>query len=266
MPRRCLILLPLLLVLGAGEAFAADGGWAIARNTIVLKIEADGSLLVDETILADFQQKKRGIIRTLPVRYSVGMHQYSLRFDQLEVTDGSGRELSNQVQGRDNSVRIRIGDPQVYLRGPNVYRIRYRIRRAVLWEDDRAILRWNAVGHEWGVPTRAATVRIEPPEGLAANTVWHDAWTGSWSSRDKDFTATPNPDGSIVYEIGALRPREGVTVEVSLPAAAVPAPGRAQQVGWWLVDNFAYLVWPAVLLACSLFVAPTVSVPRRPVR
>lgn len=249
---RPLKLFAVLLALTAAAPFAAaaDGGWEIARNGIVLTIEPDGGLLVEETVLADFRVLKHGIIRVIPVRYAVAGHQYALRFDLLGVTDEKGVGYRTRVSGQSNDVRIRIGDPEVRLRGRHVYRIRYRIRRAILWEDGRAVLRWNAVGHEWAVPTREADVMIVPPEGLNADEVWHDAWTGSWKSRGKDFAATPSPDGSITYRVGGLRPREGVTVEVSLPETAVARPAAPAVAGWFLADNFVYLIWPGVLVVC----------------
>ena len=42
-------------------------------------IKPDAGLEVTETIDADFSVPKHGILREIPVRYAVGMHQYALR-------------------------------------------------------------------------------------------------------------------------------------------------------------------------------------------
>ena len=81
--------------------------------------------------------------------------------------------------------------------------------------------------------------------GATAIGACSDAWTGTWGSRGRDFTSDQEPDGTVVYEIGALRPREGVTIEVSLPGDAVARPGVVQRAGLWLADNFVYALWPA---------------------
>ncbi|MFN2370608.1 MAG: DUF2207 domain-containing protein [Candidatus Krumholzibacteriia bacterium] len=244
------VLALILTTLAPLAAAAADGGWVMPRNDVVLTVEADGGVVVEETIVAEFQVDKRGIIRRIPVRYEVGLHQYALGFDLLGVTDENGRPHPVRVQRQGNAVHIRIGDAGTYLRGRQVYHLRYRIKRALLWEDDRVILRWNAIGHEWEVPTRGASIRVVPPPGTDPAAVFHDAWTGTWGARGRDFTSVQEPDGSLVFELGALRPREGVTIELSLPGDAVARPGPVQRAGLWLADNLVYALWPAVLLAC----------------
>ena len=245
--------LALLLILLPTVVAAADSGWVMTRNDVVVTIEADGGVLVEETIEADFQVDKRGIIRRIPIRYEAGLHHYELGFALLGVTDENGREHPVRVSRKRNSVRIRIGDANTYLRGRQVYRLRYRVKRALLWEDDRVVLRWNAIGHEWEVPTRAASVRIVPPPGTEPVAAFHDAWTGTWGARGRDFTSQQGPDGAVDYAIGALRPHEGVTIEVSLPGTAVARPGPIQRAGLWLADNFVYALWPVVALFCYIF-------------
>lgn len=252
LPGRALLVL-ILATLSPPAAAAADGGWVMPRNDVVLTVEADGGVLVEETIVAEFQVDKRGIIRRIPVRYEAGMHHYELGFDLLEVTDEDGRPHPVRVQRHGNAVHIRVGDAGTYLRGRQVYHLRYRVRRALLWEDGRVVLRWNAIGHEWEVPTRVASIRVVPPPGTDPSSVFHDAWTGTWGARGRDFTSVREPGGALVFELGALRPREGVTVEVSLPGDAVARPGVVQRAGLWLADNLVYALWPVVFLFCYGF-------------
>lgn len=240
-----------LLAVGT-VANAADGGWKIERQEILLTIQPDGGVQVDETIYALFEVQKHGIIRTIPVRYAVAGHRYALRFRLEDVTDGGGRPLRRRVRDKDNFVSLRIGDPDRTLTGLHIYRISYRVERAILWEDGRAFLRWNAIGHEWGVPTLHGEVRVVLPEGVDPRDVYRDAWTGTWGARGKDFRSQIATDGSLVYELGALRPREGVTLEIGLPAEAVARPPRWREATWWALDNFVWLVWPVVLIACAV--------------
>jgi len=247
--RLTLLLILFLTILPTG-LLAADGGWVMTHNDVVVTIEPDGGVLVDETIVANFEVEKRGIIRQIPVRYEAGMHLYELGFDLLGVTDENGQDREVKVSRKRNSVSIRIGNANRYLTGRQVYHLRYRVTRALLWEDDRVVLRWNAIGHEWEVPTRAASIRIVPPAGTDPAAAFHDAWTGTWGSRGRDFTSSGEPDGTVTYEVGALRPREGVTIEVSLPGDAVARPGPIQRASLWLADNLVYALWPLVLFSC----------------
>ena len=68
-------------------------GWSIRNFDVQLVINPDASLDVTETIDADFSVPKHGILREMPIRYAVGMHQYALRVRLRIVDDGEGREL-----------------------------------------------------------------------------------------------------------------------------------------------------------------------------
>ena len=55
---------------------------------------------------------------------------------------------------------------------------------------------------------------------------------------------------TLEFTTGPLRPREGITVEISMPSDAVARPGWWKELSWWLADNFPYAVFPATLAVC----------------
>jgi len=242
--------LVVLLVVVSPAVARTDSGWVIANNEVELRVQSDGAILITETITADFHVDKHGIIRWLPVRYDVGWHQYDLRFKLLGVTDEHGRAYPTMVTNRGNAVRIRIGDAGQTVRGLHVYRIAYRIQRALLWDDDRVELHWNAIGHEWDVPSQTATVVVHLPAPVDADELTATGWAGYRGSRNRECVATQAADGSLRYDVGALAAREGMTLSVSLPATAVERPGFLVRIGWWLTANFAYGGLALVLAAC----------------
>lgn len=241
-----------LVFAAAATTLAADSGWEIDRNEISLSLEPDGDLLVEEAIHANFHVPKHGIIRSIPVHYAVAGHVYSLRFRLDGVTDGADRRLRCRTSRKGNSVNLRIGDPDVTLTGTHIYRIRYRVGRAVLWEDGRAHLRWNAVGHQWSVPTRSAQIRFTPPPGIDPDQVDSDAWTGTWGARGKDFEVLTGTGGMLVWNVDRLRPYEGVTIGIGLPGDAVAQPPRWREALWWAAGNFVWILWPAIALGCAI--------------
>jgi uncharacterized protein (TIGR04222 family) len=240
-----------VLVLGAAPAAAQD--WHIDDFHTDIVIQPDGRLLVTETIAAAFAVPKHGIYRTIPIHYEVAYHEYGLRFTLLGVTDGGGAARQTTVSRDGFSMRIRIGSPDVTLRGPQVYRIHYEIQRAILHELDRTVLRWNATGNEWDVPISASTTTVTLPTALPDSAVTYDAWTGVYGATSKDFAARRVDDRTIEYTTGALRPREGITVEVSMPATAVARPGWFTRLRWILTDNLAYVVFLVVCGGCFLY-------------
>jgi hypothetical protein len=239
----------------------ADSGWVVRSFDVELPIQADALLDVTETIDAEFLQPKRGIIREIPIRHAVGMHLYDLRFQFLGVDDGGGKSYQASLTYEENRVRIRIGDPDIRLTGSVRYRIRYRVERAILWEgnrswgvaaadQDRAVLRWNATGTEWGVPIDRTRVTVRLPRDVDDAQLDADAVTGAYGARNRGFNKRRIDGRTIAFETGALRPGEGITIEVSMPGDIVARPGLMRQVSWWLMDNFPYGLIPIALVSC----------------
>lgn len=247
--RKCLAIL--LLVFTAATPARADlGGWSIADFDARLEIRADGMLDVTEIITADFFEPRHGIYREIPVRYDVGLHLYDLRFRLIGVDDLQGNRWGTKTDHEANKVRIRIGDADRTVMGRQVYRIRYQVARAILHEGDHAVLRWNATGTEWRVPIDRVEVTVDLPELLEEGGVSHTAWTGAYGSKQQDFRASRPDDSTIRFETDGLKPYEGISVEIVMPAEAVARPSWTTRVGWWMGDNFPYFLIPATLAAC----------------
>ncbi len=228
----------------------AQDDWYIDNFEVRAEIQADGGVTVTETITAVFAVPKHGIYRTIPIHYNVAFHQYSLRFRLLSVTDAAGAERLTKVSRDGFSQRIRIGSPDVRVRGTQAYQISYRVYRAILHEQDRTVLRWNATGNEWGVPINRATVTVVLPAEFTDQLVKYDAWTGPYGATGKDYTSRRPDARSIEFSTAGLRPREGITVEVSLPESAVAEIGLVRRLGWILMDNLVYGVFFVVLGGC----------------
>jgi uncharacterized membrane protein YgcG len=245
----------------ASSPARSETGWSVRSFDVAIAVHPDAALDVTETIDADFDVPKHGIYREIPIRYAVGLHQYALRFHLLGVDDGDGRAYGTEVTYEENRIRIRIGDPGRTITGPARIPIRYRVERAIIWErnrawaeaapdQDRAVLRWVATGTEWGVPIRRATVTVHLPRDLGDSQVDYDAWTGAYGARNKDFTKRRVDARTIAFETGTLRPGESITIDVTMLADAVARAAWTRELAWWLVDNFAYGLFPVTLAAC----------------
>ena len=238
-----------LVALAAAET-RADDKWVIEKFSVHITINHDGTVEVEETIKARFDEPKHGIFREIPVRYEVNGHLYDLRMHLSAVTDATGRGLSRTVDDRGNLVAVKIGDARTMLTGPQTYVIRYKLARAVLWEGDHAVLRWNATGTEWRVPiTGGAVVAVNLPEPLDDGRVDYDAWTGRYGAKQKDFKKSRIDTRTVEFSSGPLAAGEGITVEIALPASAVARATIGQQLAWWLADNFIYGLVPFWLAA-----------------
>ena len=249
MRRFCAAVVTVLTVSTVG-VLRAQGDWHIEHFDVHTEIQADGGLRVTETITAFFSVPKHGIYRTIPIHYNVAYHQYSLRFKLLSVTDADGAKRQVKLSKDGFSQRIRIGSPGVTIQGAQVYRITYSVYRAILHEQDRTVLRWNATGNEWGVPINRATVTVTVPEPLDDTQLAYDAWTGAYGTTGKDFTSRRLDERTVEYRTGMLQPREGITIELSMPESAIAQVGLFRRLGWIIGDNMAYGVFIIVLVGC----------------
>jgi len=249
----------IVFLLTASSSFAQlEYGWRISSFDVFVNILPDADLDVMETIIADFDVDKRGIFRVIPIRYAVGIHQYGLRFNLIGVTDEEGRARTTHTTFEDNYARIRIGDADRYVNGTQVYKIHYRIARTILTEADHQVLRWNATGHEWGVPIESSYVTVKLPpsvslaDGAKKSAVGYQAYTGFYGSKTRLAGTVVADKNEIHFRAGKLMPREGVTVEISMPAGSVQQPGLLREIGWFLVDNFVYAVALLTGVVCLL--------------
>jgi len=257
--RLAVVLAVVLAAAGPRRAWAVDDGWTIAGFDVDLTIRPDGALDVVETIDADFSAPRHGILREIPVRYDVGMHQYDLRFRLLGVDDGEGSPWPTSVAFQENLARIWIGDPERTVDGRRRYRIRYRVDRAVIREGNQAwsegghaVLRWNATGTEWQVPIGGSRVTVHLPRDLDDSQLAYEAWVGRFGTSGGAFRKRRVDARTIEFQTGPLRPREGITVEVVMPDDAVARPGVLRRLRWWLTDNFPYAVFPITAALCFL--------------
>jgi uncharacterized protein (TIGR04222 family) len=137
----------------------AQQGWTIEQFHADIRIEPDTSLLITEAIDVNFGTLQRhGIFREIPVRY-----EYNAKYERIyrlnveAVTDGQGKKWPYKVERNGANERIRIGDPNREVSGPQSYRITYRVRGALNGFDDHDELYWNVNGADWGVPSRSVS-------------------------------------------------------------------------------------------------------------
>lgn len=200
-----------------------ESGWKISNNDVLIEILPDADLEITETITVRFDVEKHGIYRTIPIHTTVGNESSTLRFKLLGVTDAANRAHKQQTTVDKNTVKIHAGDPDRKVIGTQVYKFVYRISRAILDEDEQQVLRWNAIGHEWGVPMDAATVTVKLPKQVALGDVKCLVYSGYQGSKTTRVMAPNLSRNDMAVTIENLRPRQGLTVEAKMPRDSVRA-------------------------------------------
>ena len=243
--RRLLVALALLTAAIAGAR--ADERILAWQSDI--RVLPDSTLEVTETlrVRALGQQIRRGLLRDFPTRY-VDRHgrRVVTGFEVLAVRR-DGRTEPHALETLANGVRIRIGDPEVFLEpGEYTYVITYRTDRQLGFFADHDELYWNVTGNGWDFPIDAVGAQVFLPGTIDAAAIAVEAYTGPQGARGRDWQAESGPSLASFRTTRGLAPREGLTIVASWPKGHVAPPGLDQRTGYLWRD-----AWPAgIAIGC----------------
>jgi hypothetical protein len=104
----------------------------ISAFTTHIEVNTNGSLTVQEEIMYDFGAdavNKHGIYREIPLIYTPAGATESTRIEisSISVSDGKGTLRQTDYEGSGNVVKLRIGDADTTVTGPQLYVIRYTV-------------------------------------------------------------------------------------------------------------------------------------------
>jgi uncharacterized membrane protein YgcG len=235
--------LALVAVLLGARARAQGLDWDIDSFHTEIEVMPDASMLVRETIIADFSREPHhGIFREIPLRYRRGGSSFALRLEVLAVADGEGHAREYSSERRDGRLRLKIGSPREKVQGRQVYAIEYRVERGLLTFDSHDELYWNATGTEWPVPIEQAACTVRLPGAADAGSIRAQSYVGAYGSSASG--PEPSVEGrTVAFEVARpLREWEGLTVVVGWAPGAVEHPGFAARLGWFLRDNWIVAV------------------------
>jgi len=155
------------LTLAMGVIFpiqvSAQSDYEIGTFTSEIHINQDTSILVKETIVADFEVLKHGIFRIIPVKYRSGNTTIDSRLHIKGVKDESGRSYKYSTSRNGDSIELKIGDPDTTIIGRHVYVIEYLAKNVVRKFDDHVELYWNVTGGGWDTAIDAVFSYIQSP-------------------------------------------------------------------------------------------------------
>jgi uncharacterized membrane protein YgcG len=214
-----LLLFGILAILGTALVQAAEDWW-IERFETTIAIQKEGALMVEEAITVHFQAPRRGIFRDIPSN--------GLELEVLSVTDEARQPRPYQLEwasrGGRSYRRIRIGDPNIFVRGRHVYVMRYRVEGALSFLQDYDELYWNATGNEWPVPIESALSTVTLPEEIAGSDLKLRCFTGPLGSKAENCSIHVVDARTLRYEAQGLGVGEGLTIVVGFPKGLVAQP------------------------------------------
>jgi len=219
--------------------------WDITSFNTDITAHKDGSMLIKETIVADYSREKHhGIYRTIPVVYGdATYHKLKLRYKVLSVKDENGKNWWYETSRSGDYLKIKAGDKNTYQTKPTTFVITYEIQRAISFQfDDHDEIYWNATGDEWEVPINNATATIHFPQEISEKDIRTTCFTGNYGSSEKACESQIDKNTVHFKSTRPLNEYEGLTIVTGFPKNIIQKPDLIQNIIWFLEDNWAYLL------------------------
>jgi Predicted membrane protein (DUF2207) len=191
------------------------------RFETVLDVQANGDMLVTETITQEFQEPNRhGIERLIPETQDITdndgkptYRKYPISNVTVETASGTPSETAVIRTGDPEAkkVRIRVGDPNEIVRGTHTYTVRYLVKAvATRFEKDEPDnpahdeLYWNGIGNSWRQRIDVAKLTVKFPTNItriACFTGYVGSTTpcdGTKSGQQATFSLSSLPAGDAI--------------------------------------------------------------------
>lgn len=219
-----------------------------------ITVHSDGTFRVKETITYNFgSTSHHGISRNIRYKYKRSGANYNIRLEVISVTNGSGQERQYTTSKWNGQFEIKIGNPESYVTGIQVYEITYDVKRALNYFDAYDELYWNATGTEWPVGINQTYVTVHLPEAVNFDAAKLACYTGSYGSQDSDCYIEVVDDTTILFSNEYFfEANEGISILLGMPHGVVTKPPFSQRLMWFLGDNWAVLI-PFVFLGIMFF-------------
>ncbi|MFZ2049029.1 MAG: DUF2207 domain-containing protein [Minisyncoccia bacterium] len=206
-------------------------------------VNSDSSLIVEENIVYDFGTlEKHGIYRTIPINYQTKLGNQSIGLKDISVTDEKDNAYNFTVSNSGNKEEIKIGNANFTITGVHVYKIKYKVERAIGYFDTFDEIYWNATGNEWNVPILKANATVLLPNTVALNEAKIACYYGYIGSNTKcdgqpEIDSTGQIQGVKFDLIKSLDANQGLTVSVGFPKNIVHTPTTLDNILSFVADN-----------------------------
>jgi hypothetical protein len=254
MTMRRLVLVAGLLAL-LPSALAAQRTLVLERFDADIRVGADGTVEVTETLRPRFQGSWEGLFRDLSLEHRTARdRRVRLDVELISITDELGQPLRFEDSNRGRWTRrfkVWVPDAQDATR---TVEIRYVLKNVIrFFEEGSAAgaleeLYWNVTGNDWEIPIEAVGVRVSLPEGVIP-TQWA-GYTGVGGSTEHAVEIQTAGSTVTFTATRFLAPGEGLTAAAGWAPGAVARPPEPSMLG----RNLAF-GWPALFPVLAFFFA-----------
>ncbi|MBU4332287.1 DUF2207 domain-containing protein [Patescibacteria group bacterium] len=227
----------------------ASSSEKIEAFNVDIHINQDSSITVIENIFYDFGTNSHyGIYRNIPLQYKRQGGNYNLRLKVISVKDEAGEMYRYKTQRLGRDLQIKIGDPDSLVSGLRLYKIIYRVERALNYFQAHDELYWNVTGNDWDVPVEQAAAQVGLPGYVSPKKLQHACYTGYFAAVDQNCFSQIITGG--VVKFGLTQPlgsAQGLTLVFGFPKGVVIEPDTSKKILWFLQDNW-FVFLPFIIL------------------
>lgn len=190
-------------------------GFTIDNYDIRVEVQTDGALQITEEINVNFSEKKRGIYRSIPHRYSI-----KGKSEQVGIKDIAVKNHTYKIENKNGQHHIRIGDKNEYLTGKQSYNISYTIQNGIGSYDDYQELYLDLIGTSWQADIAQMTYTVALPKSITLAQDDLLATTGRDGEVIDGLSIAQTTSRSISGQTNRVLPSgEGATIAIRLPAS-----------------------------------------------
>ncbi|MCE2789343.1 MAG: DUF2207 domain-containing protein [Saprospiraceae bacterium] len=220
--------------------------FTIRQYDVSVKLHGeDASFWVEEVIQVDFSERRHGIFREIPYKYRRDGKSVRIDIRDVEVEDF---EFDTYTEG--SNYVIKIGSKDLWVEGKQTYRIRYKVKKAFLLEENHTEFYWNLLGNSWPVSVDSVQFVIDPGLAITLDSTDFGVVSGKEGERGRDVLYRWEEGKLFGRGTRKYEPSEGMTVFLRLPKNFVRRPGPWEM--WW--DRYGNLSIGIVLFV-FLFLA-----------
>ncbi len=208
-----------------------------------IDVRKDGVMVVRERIVVDFGEEERhGIYRTIPYHFQ----GRKLDFRLISVEDDSGRSYRVFTEEKKGEVYWKIGDPEVLVKGTNVYNITYEVRGAINYFEDHDEVYWNVNGTKWKMKIQEVSCVVNLPD-FDISKVKYTFYTGKKGSTKRKGKAWVEGN-KIFFKAGPFEAGENLTIVVDIPKGVLIEPPKPS----WISRNWGLIIFLSLIIHLSL--------------
>ncbi len=237
------------------NAIENRGAFDIKKFDVGIFVKKDATIEVKETINVSFFQRRHGIFRKIPVRYTDrNGFKYNMKLNNFSVLDEKGHDIEFDKYNEGSDVVLQIGDPNLEIIGDMKYIISYKVQRGMRFFENHDEIYWNPIGVGWPTKIHNASSTVYLEEGIDFSQSHNVCFVGGFGSSDEDCTITSYTNREIEFKANRVLDNfEGLTVAVNFPKGFISEPTTWQYFLFFLSDNWVFLI-PILIFGVMLYV------------